>query len=287
MSLTLVVGATGTVGSAVVQELAQRGERVRALSSRKAPRAGTDRVEWAQADLATGAGVDAAFAGVQRAFLLAPPGYVPQHELLLPLIRRAVEQGLDKVVLMTAMGANADPDAPLRVAELELERSGLPYNIVRPNWFMQNFDHAWLPGILATGKIQLPVGRAKTSFIDTRDIAAVVARLLTSHDLDKQDFDLTGPRALDHDEVAAILSRASGRTIRFEDIEPQALRQALLGAGLNADYAEFLLVILGFLAAGYSERTTDSVQRLLGRAPIDFERYAQDHREAWAKAATA
>ena len=51
----------------------------------------------------------------------------------------------------------------------------------------------------------------------------------------------------------------------------------LLGAGLPADYAEFLLTILGYFKAGDAERTTDAVQRITGRAPIAFEQYTHAH----------
>ncbi|HET8747218.1 MAG TPA: NAD(P)H-binding protein, partial [Ramlibacter sp.] len=253
MNTYLVVGASGTVGSCVVHGLVDRGEEVRAMTSR-AERAGAreGKVLWVHANLATGEGVAEAFEGVQRAFLLAPPGHADQHAVLRPLIDEARRRQLEKVVLMSAMGANAVETTPLRQAELALERSGLAYNIVRPNWFMQNFHTFWLHGINTQGKILLPAGKAKVSLIDARDIADVVLRLLTSHDLDNQAFDITGPEALDHDEVAAILSRVTGKTIRYQEITPEQMNQALLGAGLPADYAAFLVTILGFLAQGYA-----------------------------------
>lgn len=281
MSLTLVVGASGAVGGAVVSELVQRGERVRAISSKAQP-AAAGPVQWVRADVVGGEGLDAAFEGVTRAFVFSPPGHVNQHEINIPLIRRAQAARLDKLVLMTAMGANADPQAPLRLAELALEGAGLAYNIVRPNWFMQNFSAAWLPGILATGKIRLPAGDARTSFIDVRDVAAVAARLLTGHDVDNRAFDLTGPAALTHAEVAAELSKVAGRRVDYENVDPAELRTALVAGGAPAPYADFLVTILGFLAAGYNERTTSDVRDLLGREPTAFDRYARDHRQAWA-----
>ena len=214
------------------------------------------------------------------AFLLAPPGYADQQKLLAPLVEEAKRARVGKVVLMTAMGANA-ADTPVRRVEQQLEASGLRYNIIRPNWFMQNFQTFWVQGINAQGKIQLPAGTAKTSFIDARDIAAVAVRLLTTSDQDNKAFDLTGPESLTHAEVARILSGETGRSIAYEDIEPDVLRKGLLAGGVPADYTEFLLVILGFLEQGYAERTTDSVKVLLGRNPIGFARYAKDSRAAW------
>jgi hypothetical protein len=82
--------------------------------------------------------------------------------------------------------------------------------------------------------------------------------------------------------VAAILSTAAGRSIGYTEVTPEVMRQGLLAAGLPAEYADFLLLILGYFKAGYAERTTDAVQRITGRTPIVFEQYARDHRAAWA-----
>lgn len=282
----LVVGASGTVGSQIVKELSASGAQVRAVTSRKQAAGTREGVEWVQADLATGAGVAEAFEGVDRAFILVPPGYADQYAIAAPLIARAARSKLDKVVLMTAMGANA-AETPLLRAERALIASGVPYNIIRPNWFMQNFQTFWIQGINQQGKILLPAGNAKTSFIDARDIAAAAVRLLTTHDLDNRDFDLTGPRALDHDEVARVLSKASGREIAYQEIAPETLRQGLVAGGVPADYADFLVAILGLLKQGYAERTTEEVKRLTGREPIAFEQYARDNAQAWKVARAA
>ena len=276
MSRILIVGASGTVGSELSRVLSAQGETVLKATSR-AP-AGADQV---QLDLLNPAGLQAAFSGVDRAFFLVPPGHVNQDVLLAPLIDEAKARGLKKVVLMSAMGANADENAPLRKAERRLEASGLAWNVIRTNWFMQNFNTFWLHGIQTAGQIFLPVGAAKGSFIDARDIAAVAARLLTSDTFANRDFDLTGPRALDHTEVAAILTQATGKAIGYTEITPDAMRQGLLGAGLPPAYAEFLLVILGYFKAGYAERTTEAVLQISGRAPRTIEQYAKDYRASW------
>ena len=276
MPTTLIVGASGTVGSELARRLSAAGHNVRRATSRS-PTA-PDQV---QLDLLTHHGLAQAFAGVDRAFLLAPPGHVNQHELLGPLVEHARQQRLDKLVLMTAMGANADPAAPLRRVELQLEASGLPFNVIRPNWFMQNFHTFWLAGIRDHGTLFLPTGTARGSFIDARDIAAVAAALLGGHAHDGADFDLTGAEALDHHQVAAILTQAAGRPITYQDITPEAMLEALLAAGLPRPYAEFLVLILGYFKAGFAERMTDAVERLTGRAPISLAQYAADHRQAW------
>lgn len=275
--LILVVGASGTVGSEIVRLLKADGARVRTTTSRK-PQAGTEQVHL---NLATGEGLSAAFEGVDRAFFLSPPGYADQYALLSPLVKEAQRRGLKKVVLMTAMGVNASDSIPFRRVELDLEKSGLNYNIIRPNWFMQNFNTFWVRGIREQGQIRLPAGNAKTSFIDARDISGVAAKLLVSDEFARQDFDLTGPKAVDHAEVAAAISKRIGKTITYQDVDPSELKTGLLAAGLPADYVEFMLVIMGYLREGYSARVTDNVQKILGRAPIPLEQYVADHRQAW------
>lgn len=277
MSRILVVGASGTVGSELSRLLATQGETVIKATSHQPSAA-----DQVQLDMVSQVGLKAAFEGIDLAFFLSPPGHANQEALLAPLIDEAKARGLKKVVLMTAMGADADENGPMRKAERRLEASGLAYNIVRPNWFMQNFNTVWLHGIQTAGQIFLPVGAAKGSFIDTRDIAVVIARLLTSDAFANRDFDLTGPRSLDHAEVAAILTQAAGKPIGFTDITPEAMLQGLLGAGVPKDYAAILVQILGYFKAGYAERTTDSVRQITGQPPRTIEQYAKDYRASWA-----
>lgn len=274
--LTLVVGASGQIGSEIVRLLKADGHRVRSATSKKPQNA-----ESVQVDLTTGEGLREAFEGVSRAFLMAPPPYADHYKILSPLIQEAKRRGINKVVLMTAMGANAIETSPFRRAEIELEKSGLNYNIVRPNWFMQNFSTYWIQSIKDQGKIFLPAGKAKTSFIDTKDIAAVIAKLLTSDSLNNKSFDLTGPEALDHDQIAKTISEATGRKIEYVEIEPNELKRGLLGAGLPGDYVDFLLMILSFLKQGYNAGVTSTVKEILGRDPHSFTQVAKQSKQAW------
>lgn len=276
--LTLIVGASGTVGSELARILEARGERVRTSTSRKDASDGKNKVHI---NLATGEGLTKAFEGVDKAFFLSPPGYADHHAMLSPLIQEAKRRGLKKVVLMTAMGANAVDSTPFRRAEIELEKSGLHYNIIRPNWFLQNFNTFWLQGIRAQGKIFLPAGQAKTSFIDTRDISLVAATLLTTEQFTDTAFDLTGPVAVTHEEVAREISLVSGKTVAYQEITPSDFKDGLLKAGLPEDYVNFMVLIIGFLKEGYSAPVTGNVKLITGREPRSLSEYAQDFRKNW------
>jgi len=277
---TLVIGSSGMVGSELVRILRRKGLPVRETTSQSS-RVTSGEQERVLVDLVSGKGVRDAFAGVDQAFLLSPPGHADQHAILSPLIQEAKRRGLKKVVLMTAMGANANDAAPFRRAEIELEKSGLTYNIIRPNWFMQNFHTFWGHGIKSARKIDLPAGVAKTSFIDARDIAEVAAVLLTSDRFTNKDFDLTGGDSLTHAEVAQQIGEALKSEIEYTDIDPKVLHSGLVQAGLPVDYVNFLIMIFGFLREGYSERVTGAVKEITGRDPRRFDDYARAHTAMW------
>jgi uncharacterized protein YbjT (DUF2867 family) len=272
----LIVGASGQVGSGIARFLREAGHAVRATTS-KTPQS-PDQV---QVDLLTGKGLDEAFKGVQRAFFMSPGGYPDQYQVLSPLIRKAKEAALEKVVLMTAQGVEANDAAPFRRAELDLEKSGLAYNIIRPSWFMQNFGTYWLHDIRTQGAIRLPAGPGKNAFIDSRDIAETAAALLSGDRFANQAFTLTGPKALDHAEVAGALSAATGKAIAYQDIPVPEFKKGLLAAGLSEAYTDLLVLLLGFLKEGYVAGTTDAVQTILGRAPRSVETYAKDYKATW------
>lgn len=282
MPKTLIIGATGTVGSELARLLAAAGHQIVAASRNPAVQPAWPGVAWVGLDLATGEGLDAAFAGVERAFLLSPPGHADQFAVLAPLIEAAKRHGLEKVVLMTAQGVDANDAIPFRRAELALEASGVPHAIIRPSWFMQNFNTFWVGAIQQRDAVAVPAGDAPSGFIDARDIAAVAAALLQRDGTDGA-FVLTGPEALTHDEVAAKLTAVAGRPIRYEDVDPAAFVQGLAAAGLPADYAALMGELYAGVRAGWAAGLTDDVERVLGRKPAGFDRYAQDHRAAFVR----
>lgn len=277
-----VYGASGLTGHGVAEELLKAGHQ--AVGGTRHPEKMEPRanLSYVAVDATRPALGLEALNDVDAATLLSPPGFTNQFELLSPWITRAKERGLKKVVLMTAMGVEfAPPEAPFRKLELFLEDSGLNFTIVRPNWFMQNFNTFWISGILKDRKIYFPGGDARASFIDARDISAVIARIVAGGGYEAQALNLTGGAAITHTDAARFISAATGLDIQYVDMAPDAFVNGLIAAGLPTDYANFLGFIAGALREGHASAVLDSVQTVLGRAPIAFETYARDYKPAW------
>jgi uncharacterized protein YbjT (DUF2867 family) len=267
----LVVGANGTVGTSLVPALLRKGEKVVAGSREGRAAQGAEPVRL---DLRNPSTLPAALKGVDRIYALSPAGDVDQPGLLLPLIEAAAKQGA-KMVLQTAIGVDADDNIPFRQVELALERSGTPFVILRPNWFADNFATYWGKQV-RHGEIRVPAGDGKSSFIDSRDIAAAAAAALTSNAHDGKAFNLTGPAAYSYAEAAAMLSKALGRTIGYRSVDDATFKREMISGGLSPEYAEVLAMIFYPVAQGWTAGVTDAVEALSGKAPRSLQASIDD-----------
>lgn len=272
MNNVLVLGATGHVGQPLINGLLNKGVTVKA-ASRSGKDIGTAQgVVFDYFDTAT---IAPAFEGIDTAYVMLAGGYTGADTLLLPIITAAKERGV-KVVLQTALGVNADDSIPYRKVELALEAADIPYVILRPNWFMDNFHTFWKAGI-DQGVIALPAGDGKSAFIDVRDIAAVAAEALTSDAFDNQALDLTGPEAFSYAEAANMISEATGKTVSYSAISDADFIAGMVQAGLPKDYAEFLASIFYPVREGWTAAVTDAVEKVTGNAPRSLAQYIADH----------
>lgn len=277
-----VYAASGLVSGFVVDNLLAKGHEVYAASRKPELGKKAPNLHWVKADASQPTLGLEVLDQVDRAFFLSPPGYTDQYSILNPWIEKAKSKKLQKIVLMTAIGVEHSPeDLPFRKLERAVENSGLAYNIIRPNWFMQNFQTFWISGILKDKKIYFPAGNAKTSFIDARDIAASATTLLLDDSQNGKEFTLTGKESITHDEVAQKLSKATGLSIAFADITPEDFKKGLVGAGVPEDYANVLVYIAGNLKEGHSAPISDTVKQITGKDPISFDQYASDNRKVW------
>jgi uncharacterized protein YbjT (DUF2867 family) len=291
MTTILVTGATGTVGSAVARELGERGLTVRAFvrdPDRAAAILGGD-VELAVGDFDEPASIRRALDGVDDLFLAC--GNVPgQVRYETAAIDAAAAAGVRRIVKLSANGAEVG--SPLAFwdwqgrIEQHLAQSGVPAVVLRQANYMTNLL-ASAGAIAGTGMLFAPAGGARVAMIDPRDVASVAAVALSENGHDGDVYTLSGPAALSYDEVAAALSEATGRAIRFVAVDDEAARRGMLEAGLPGFVTDFLIGLFGALRAGAHAAPTGTVRAVTGREPRSIGEFAREHAGAFGGVAVA
>ncbi len=282
-SLVLVVGATGKVGSLVVLELSANGVGCRAATRRpeQARRSLPPGVEAVEFDYDRPETFRPALDGADRLFLSVRPGDDDSDVTAIPLVEEAVERGVRHIVSLTAMGVDRIADNSLRRIERRVETSGASWTHVRPNFFMQIFALPPLSAdLLAGGTLHLPAADARVSYIHVRDVASVAVRALLDPVHAGRAYTLTGGEALNHHEVVAALSRASGRTLRYVPLSEDEARRRMAAAGLPSRRIERLIRFYALVRAGACSPVSPDAARVLGRPQIAFSIFAREWQAA-------
>jgi uncharacterized protein YbjT (DUF2867 family) len=182
------------------------------------------------------------------------------------------------------MGASIDSPAEILRQHGETDKalidSHLPYTILRPNSFYQNMLLS-AATIKEHGAFYLPMKSARQSLVDVRDIAAVSVQVLTGTGHEGKTYDITGPESLSYHDVADKLSEVLGRSIRYMDVPPETAFDSMLKAGMPKWNASAVTELYGTFAAGEAAGTTDTVERITGRAPVSFDQFARDYAAAF------
>ncbi|GAA0315880.1 NAD(P)H-binding protein [Streptomyces polychromogenes] len=269
---TLVIGATGTTGSRTAALLAAAGHPVKAASRGGVPVAGAEpvRFDWYDPDTH-----DPALDGVDRLYVIPPVGDPDPEAVVLPFLRRARARGARRAVLLSASSIPEGGPATGRV------HAALPgvfdeWAVLRPSWFMQNFtgDHMHARGIRDDGVIVTAAGDGRVGFVDADDIAAVAVRALTDPHAPGTDLVLTGPEALSHADIAAVVTEVTGRPVRHRPLSYEEMRERLARL-MPAEFAAMLAGMDRAIAEGAEDRVTDTVERLTGRPARGFRALAE------------
>jgi len=275
----LITGASGVLGRAIVAAALKAGFAVRqAVRNAKKANPVTDAVRLDYADPST---IAPALAGVSGVLLMAPPLDPNAPTELAPVIDEAKAAGVHHLVFISAFGANHNEQAPIRIVEHLVIDSGIPYTILRPNFFMENFSQGFLAGsIKAQGAIYLAADDGRTSFISVEDTAAVAVAVF-ERSVTGQELDLTGPEALDHAEAARIITTASGRQVTYHSLTAEQMAAGARAQGMPEPMIGYLTVLYGMVRAGYAAPITHEVERVTGRQPVRFEGFAKAAAAAW------
>jgi uncharacterized protein YbjT (DUF2867 family) len=155
--------------------------------------------------------------------------------------------------------------------------------VFAPN-FVNQFGHT----IKTQNAFYVPAGDAKMSFIDSRDIAAISAEILTKNNsgssrqhYENKAYDITGPDALSYGQAADILSSEAGKKISYVNITEEVARKGMKQIGIGDWFIDIMMELFRIIRAGYGSETTTVVEDITGRKPIPFAQFAKDYAEVF------
>lgn len=275
--MIVVTGATGNVGTPLVNALAAAGEDVTAVS-RSVTSEASPGVSTRRADLTEPDSLRPALAGAEALFLhdTGMSAHLIQPAAILEM---AAASGVRRVVLLSSLGVVTRPDsvshgAVGRAFDDAVRSSGLKWTILRPGAFHSN-AFAWAQSVRESRTVAAPFGSVGLPSVDPRDIAEVAAAALRSDDHAGQVYTLTGPARTTPRERAEVLADALGEPIRFVE-QTRAEAKAQLLAVMPEPVAETTLDILGAPTED-ERRVSPDIAHVLGRAARPFEEWAHAH----------
>ena len=279
----LVIGALGNIGTEVVRQILARGGKVRAADmdvNKLRERIG-EAVEAVRFDFTDPSTFEETFTDVKRMFYMRPPHITNIQRDMAPSMDAAKRVGVTHVVFLSLIGIENTTYVPHYKVETYLKAINMQTTFLRCSFFMQNLNTTHRREIKERNEIFVPVGKAKTAFIDARDIGAVAAVTLLEDGHAGMNYDLTGSQRLDYWEVASIMSEILGRRITYRNPNPLHFLIETMRRGTPFMFALVMTGLYTSTRFGMAEPITDEVERLSGHKPITFKQYVMEYRDTW------
>jgi uncharacterized protein YbjT (DUF2867 family) len=280
----LITGATGDTGRAAVRESIALGLDVRAMVHTIDARSDALKALGAEVvvgDLLQIDTVRAAMQGVEAAYFVWPvqPGLI---NATVNFAQAARETGVNTVINLSQRSANressSDSCRDTFIAEEILNWSGLPVIHLRPTYFLEWLLYPWQLPFLQQGVLRMPVGKGRHSPIAADDQGRAIAALLKNPEGHiGTTINLSGPVEMDHEQMAAELSEALGRTIVFQDLPVEEYVQSIKEMGVPAYIVQHLDGAMRDYHNGRMAGADNNVEQLTGRRSMTVGEFARLH----------
>lgn len=279
----LVIGASGNIGSPLVAELSKQpqikviiGAHDPTKEAQMFPQVAIRKFDFL--DLTT---FTDCLTGVDKVFFLRPPQLAEPKKDMFPFLNHLKKIAIKQVVFVSLIGVEKNPVTPHHKIEKQIVALDLPYTFIRPSFFMQNLNTTHLADIRDHHDLFIPAGRARTSFIDTRDIGAVAAVCLMDPRYLGQKLEITGPEALTYQEISQIMTQELGEKITYSKPSLLKFRKTLIQRGTPKEFVNVMVMLYLITQLGNAKTVNQEVTAVLGRPARSFREYVADHREVF------
>jgi uncharacterized protein YbjT (DUF2867 family) len=280
----LVIGGTGHVGSEVVKELKNRNADVRVLV-RKADEKSLPGVEMAVGDLLDPVSIEKAMKDVDKLYLL---NAVTPDELTQGLIAYdlAKKLKLSHLVYHSVFRVEHFKDVPHFASKFAIESAirefGVPFTIIRPNYFFQN-DVSFKDSLTKMSVYPNPLGLVGISAVDIRDIAEAAAISLMSDEHFGKTYNVSGPTVLSGPKAASIWSNVLGKEIKYAGDDLDMFEEQMRKHAPSWAAFDIRMMFQGYLERGFVAQHDDTaiLTKLLGHEPRAYEDFANETMREW------
>lgn len=273
----LITGATGMLGTKVVQALLERVPTEQlAVSVRdpaKAERFKEQGIEIRQADYEDPASLEEAFTGIDRLLLISSQGddetRIRQHS---NVIYAAEQTGVGLLVYTSISKAETSslPVAEVhRQTEAAIIKSGIPYTFLRNNWYVEN-EIPVIKNVLAGGPVLTAAESGRVGWVPRVDYAEAAAAVLASGKHINKTYELSGVPS-SYADMARELTSILGRRVIVRNVDDKTYQEVLIANGTPDVMAEFSLDIQRAIRKGDLDVESEDLPRLMGRPAISLK----------------
>jgi uncharacterized protein YbjT (DUF2867 family) len=276
----VIAGATGHTGRVAAEKLLQQKKPVRVIvrNAEKADEWKKRGADVAVLELDDVPALTSALRGSTGAYLLLPPQMASTNarddnaRRTAAYVQAIDANGVRHVVFLSSIGSQHDsgtgPILSTHDAEAALAKVKADVTFLRAAYFMEN----WAASLYALGKGSLPTflkADRAIPMIASADIGATAAQLLLEGGHGHTVVELSGPRDYSPKDVAAALSRITGKTVTAEEGPEEAIVAAFTGAGLNAHWARLYQEMIHGVNTGRVDFERGKARGIRGGTEID------------------
>lgn len=263
-----VTGATGQLGRFIVDGLKAKMPAATVVALVRSPEKAADLGVAARPfDYAKPEGLASALVGVNTLMLVSSSEVgqrLVQHRHVIDAAKAA---GVKRIVYTSLLHADTSPLSLAeehRQTEAELKASGIAHTILRNGWYAENYTGS-IPGALAGGAFIGSAGEGRIAAASRADFAEAAVAVLIGEGHEGKTYELAGDNAWTLADLAAEISRQSGRTIPYQDMPAADYAAALTGFGLPEPLAQAIAGWDADAATGALFHDSRELSRLIGR----------------------
>lgn len=277
----LVTGSHGRTGKPVVKALAERGANVKAFV--RDPAQDSEMKALGASAIAVGDmdepdTIRPALEGCDAIVHIGPPMHPDEKTMTSHFVDAAKDAGVSRFIYYSVMHPLRREVRHHRLkldTEEMLIESGLPYSIIQPMRYMQHLEPIWSK-VVAGGVHAMPFNtQVKFNVVDLLDLAEATARITLEDGWLYGTYELAGPDALSQSDMAEIISKVTGKTVKAAQVSIEALQEKARASGASEDRVEQMVIMNQHYDAYGFLGNSRILKWVLQRDPNTFEDYVR------------